>query len=47
MTDVVERITGAGAVLNAWQELDRAASSLTDLDAQLHRVGGISIPHAA
>lgn len=47
MSDVMERITGAGAVWNAWQEVDRAASSRNDLDAQLHRLGGISMPHAA
>jgi hypothetical protein len=47
MTDGVKRITGTGAVSNAWQELDRAASSVSDLDAQLHRMGGISTPQAA
>jgi hypothetical protein len=38
MTEVVPRITGTGAVLNAMDELDRASRSLADLDAQLHRV---------
>jgi hypothetical protein len=47
MTKAVERITGTGAMLNAWHEVDRAAASVLDLDAQLHRVGGISTPHAA
>jgi hypothetical protein len=47
MTEALERITGTGAMLNAWHEMDRAATSVLDLDAQLHRVGGISTPHAA
>jgi hypothetical protein len=47
MTDVVKGITGTGAVSNARQELDRAASSVIDLDAQLHRVIRISTPRAA
>jgi|HubBroStandDraft_1064217.scaffolds.fasta_scaffold969857_1 hypothetical protein len=38
MTDLVDRITGPGATLNAMGELDRAASSVMDVDAQLRRV---------
>lgn len=47
MREAVKRVTGTGAMLNAWYEVDRAAASALDLDAQLHRVGGISSPHAA
>jgi len=43
----VERIAGTGAMLNAGHEIDRAAASVTDLEAQLHRVSGLSTPHAA
>ena len=35
MTEALERITGTGATLNAWREVDRAATSVLDLDAQL------------
>jgi hypothetical protein len=38
MTDLVHRISGPGAALNAMGELDRAASSVLDVDAQLRRV---------
>ncbi len=38
ITEVVPRITGSGATLNAMDELDRASRSLADLEAQLHRV---------
>jgi hypothetical protein len=34
-------------MLNARHEIDRAAESEMDLDAQLHWVGGVSTPHAA
>jgi hypothetical protein len=52
MNEALERITGTGATLNAWHEMDRAATSVLDLDAQLqraqlHPVGGVSTPHAA
>jgi hypothetical protein len=47
MKEAVERITSTGAMLNARHEIDRAAESEMDLDAQLHWVGGVSTPHAA
>jgi hypothetical protein len=50
MVDVVNRISGAGAMLNARYELDRSVSSVVELDAQLRRVGATSAnssPYAA
>ena len=47
MVGVVHRISGAGAMLNARYELDRSASSVVELDAQLRRVGVTSSPYAA
>jgi hypothetical protein len=38
MTEVVHQATGPGAMLNAMHEIDRAASSVIDVDAQLRRV---------
>jgi hypothetical protein len=38
ITEVVQRATGPGAMLNAMHELDRAASTVVDVDAQLRRV---------
>jgi len=47
MTDVVHRMTGAGAMLNAMHELDRFASSIGEVETQLRRVGTTSSPRAA
>ena len=44
ITEVVPRITGSGATLNAMDELDRASRSLADLEAQLHRVDAAGSP---
>ena len=47
ITEVVLRLTGPGAALNAWHEVDRAASSIAEVDAQLHRVSAASSQRAA
>jgi len=47
MSEVRDRITGAGATLNALHEVDRAAWSLDDLEMQLDRVRGTSSRRAA
>jgi hypothetical protein len=47
ITEVVLRLTGPGATLNAWHEVDRAASSIAEVDAQLHRVSAASSQRAA
>jgi hypothetical protein len=47
MVGVVHRISGAGATLNARYEVDRSASSVAELDAQLRRMGAASSPYAA
>ncbi|HXQ58846.1 MAG TPA: hypothetical protein VN799_02075 [Acidimicrobiales bacterium] len=41
------RFTGPGATLNAWHEVDRAASSIAEVEAQLHRVSTPSSQRAA
>jgi hypothetical protein len=41
---VVQRITGPGATLNARSELERAAETATELDAQLRRVAPVASP---
>lgn len=46
ITEVVLRLTGPGATLNAWHEVDRTATSIADVEAQLHRVSTAS-PRAA
>lgn len=38
MTDVVHQITGPGAALNAMHEVNRATSSMVDVDTQLQRL---------
>jgi len=44
----IQRIMAPGATLNARHELERAASTLTDVDAQLRRVVlPEAPPHAA
>jgi hypothetical protein len=47
ITEVVHQMTGPGATLNAMRELDRATSSVVDLDAQLSRVVTTSSRQAA
>ena len=47
ITEVVLRLTGPGAAQNAWHEVDRNASSIAELDEQLHRVSAASSPRAA
>ena len=47
ITEVVQRMTGAGATLNALHEVDRAASSVIDVDAQLCRMRATSSRQAA
>jgi hypothetical protein len=47
MTEALQRITGPGAILNAWNELDRATSSVVDVEAQLRRATLSSSRHAA
>jgi hypothetical protein len=47
MTEVVRLVTATGATLNARQEVDRATSSVMELDAQLTRVQARSTPEAA
>jgi hypothetical protein len=47
ITEVVHWATGPGAMLNAMHELDRAASSVVDVDAQLRRVIPTSSRRAA
>jgi hypothetical protein len=39
MMKTMNRITGTGAMLNAWYEVDRAEWSVIELDEQLRRVG--------
>jgi hypothetical protein len=38
ITEVVQRATGPGAILNAQYEVNRAASSIAEIEAQLYRV---------
>lgn len=47
ITEVVQRMTGVGATLNARHEVDRAAWSVIDLDAQLYKVRATSSRQAA
>jgi hypothetical protein len=47
ITEVVHQATGPGAARNAMHELDRAASSVVNVDAQLDRVCAIASRRAA
>jgi hypothetical protein len=47
ITEVVHRITAPGATLNAMHEVDRATSTMVELEAQLRRVRPTSTPQAA
>jgi hypothetical protein len=47
MTEALQRITGPGAMLNAWNEVDRATRSVVDVEAQLRRVTLTSSRQAA
>jgi hypothetical protein len=47
ITEVVHRMTGVGATLNALHEVDRAALSVIDVDAQLYKMRATSPPQAA
>jgi hypothetical protein len=47
ITEVVHRISAPGATLNAMHEVDRAMSSVVELEAQLRRVRATSSPKAA
>jgi len=46
MKDAIRRMAGEGATLNAMHEIDRAASSVVDLDVQLRRVSSLRRPAA-
>lgn len=45
--EAVRRLAGPGAVDNAGHEVDRAARSVVELDAQLYRAPGSLPPRAA
>ena len=47
ITEVVHRSMAPGAALNAMHEVERASSSIVELETQLHRVRPSSPPQAA
>jgi hypothetical protein len=46
MAEVVHRVSGAGAKLNAMHELERSAASVVEVEVQLKRICNTS-PRAA
>jgi hypothetical protein len=47
VVDVVHRVSGTGARLNAMHEVERSASSVVEVEVQLRRICDTSTPRAA
>jgi hypothetical protein len=47
VADVVRRVSGTGARLNAMHELERSVSSVVEVEVQLRRISDTSSPRAA